>query len=128
MDRATPLSQHTARDSSLSLSIPNTVEDSAPPPASDDGNDDYDEMDDGQYFNDNDSALGGSLIGYDTQTIASYMTDYRYENGRRYHAYRDGEYWVLLSQNVDRASPNSSRDQTMNLRTNNKISHITCTS
>ena len=59
-----------------------------------DDNDNYGEMND-EYFNDNDSALGGSLIGHDTQTVASCMTDYRYENGRRYHAYRDGEYWVF---------------------------------
>jgi hypothetical protein len=45
-------------------------------------------------FDDNDSAFGGSLIGCDTDTLASYITDYRYENGRRYHAFRDGEYWV----------------------------------
>jgi len=45
-------------------------------------------------FDDSDSAFGGSLIGCDTDTLASYITDYRYENGRRYHAYRDGEYWV----------------------------------
>ena len=47
--------------------------------------------------NDNDSTYGGSLIGCDTDTLASYITDFRYENGRRYHAYRDGEYWVLPS-------------------------------
>jgi hypothetical protein len=94
MDRHSFLPQHPGHDSSLSLSTPTTAEDSAPPPAVDpydDGNEDYGEMD---VFDDNDSALGGSLIGYDTQTIASYITDYRYENGRRYHAYRDGEYWV----------------------------------
>lgn len=49
----------------------------------------------GYGFNDNDSAFGESLIGCDTDTLASYITDYRYENGRRYHAYRDGEYWVF---------------------------------
>jgi hypothetical protein len=97
MDRATPLSPHPGHDSSLSLSTPSTAEDSVPPLADETheyGNVNYEDMDDGQYFNDNDSALGGSLIGFDTQTIASYMTDYRYENGRRYHAYRDGAYWV----------------------------------
>jgi hypothetical protein len=47
-------------------------------------------------FRDTDSTYGGSLIGCDTDTLASYITDYRYENGRRYHAYRDGEYWVFL--------------------------------
>jgi hypothetical protein len=35
-----------------------------------------------------------SLLGDDTQTLASYITDYRYEHGRRYHAYKDGSYWV----------------------------------
>ncbi|KAF2400542.1 S-adenosyl-L-methionine-dependent methyltransferase [Trichodelitschia bisporula] len=34
-----------------------------------------------------------SLLGDDTMTLASYITNYRYENGRRYHAYRDGAYW-----------------------------------
>jgi hypothetical protein len=44
---------------------------------------------------DADSAYdGNSLIGDDTRSLASYITDYRYENGRRYHAYRDGAYWV----------------------------------
>lgn len=37
-----------------------------------------------------------SLIGGDTSTLASYITDYRFEHGRRYHAYRDGAYWVCL--------------------------------
>lgn len=34
-----------------------------------------------------------SLLGDDTSSLASYITDYRYEHGRRYHAYRDGAYW-----------------------------------
>jgi hypothetical protein len=34
---------------------------------------------------DNDSAYdSSSLLGDDTQTLASFITDYRYENGRRY--------------------------------------------
>jgi hypothetical protein len=37
-----------------------------------------------------------SLLGDDTTTLASYITDYRYEHGRRYHAYRDGAYWVSV--------------------------------
>src|SRR5215469_15664977 len=43
-----------------------------------------------------DSAYDGeSLVGDDTNTLASYITDHRYENGRRYHAYRDEAcaYW-----------------------------------
>ncbi|RDW89155.1 S-adenosyl-L-methionine-dependent methyltransferase-16 [Coleophoma cylindrospora] len=42
---------------------------------------------------DTDSTFGGSLLGCDTDTLASYITDYKYENGRQYHSYRDGEYW-----------------------------------
>jgi hypothetical protein len=39
-----------------------------------------------------------SLLGDDTVTLASYITDYRYEHGRRYHAYRDGAYWVSFKK------------------------------
>jgi hypothetical protein len=38
-----------------------------------------------------------SLVGEDTYTLASFITDYRYEHGRRYHAYKDGSYWVGLA-------------------------------
>jgi hypothetical protein len=48
-----------------------------------------------EYDEDMDSAYDSeSLLGDDTTTLASYITDYRYEHGRRYHAYRDGAYWV----------------------------------
>src|SRR2546421_2047833 len=43
-------------------------------------------------YNDNDSALGASVNGSYSTSLASSILDYRYENGRRYHAYRDGEY------------------------------------
>jgi hypothetical protein len=44
---------------------------------------------------DGDSAYDSeSLLGDDTRSLASYITDYRYEHGRRYHAFRDGAYWV----------------------------------
>jgi SAM-dependent methyltransferase len=42
--------------------------------------------------NDNDSALGTSISGSYSTSLASSIVDYRYENGRRYHAYREGEY------------------------------------
>jgi len=46
-------------------------------------------------YDDVDSAYGGdSMIGDDTTSLRSYITDYVYENGRRYHRYRDGAYWV----------------------------------
>lgn len=62
--------------------------------SSDAGGADFIEVDSDENGSDADSAFGGSLIGCDTDTLASYITDYRYENGRRYHAYQDGEYWV----------------------------------
>lgn len=46
-------------------------------------------------LDDADSAFGGdSFIGDETKTLSEYITEYRYEYGRRYHAYRDGAYWV----------------------------------
>jgi len=79
--------EYMPQDSALSLSSPQDFAQSA------DGDTEEDENVDGG-FDDNDSAFGGSLIGCDTDTLASYVTDYRYENGRRYHAYSDGAYWV----------------------------------
>ena len=81
------VSYPSAHDSALSLASEGP--DSA---HSDDGQVLEDDGEQDDY--DGDSAFGGSLIGCDTDTLASYITDYRYENGRRYHAYRDGEYWV----------------------------------
>jgi hypothetical protein len=44
---------------------------------------------------DADSAYdNASLVGDDTKSLASSILDYREEHGRRYHAYRDGAYWV----------------------------------
>ncbi|KAL5319373.1 hypothetical protein ACEPPN_012424 [Leptodophora sp. 'Broadleaf-Isolate-01'] len=81
------LQEYPVHDSAQSLTPHN-------PAIHDDDDDEIgDDADYGQDFNNNDSALGGSLIGCDTDTLASFITDYRYENGRRYHAYRDGEYW-----------------------------------
>lgn len=58
--------------------------------------DDYDDPDQfDDYDDDRDSAYGGdSFIGDDTKTLSCYITDYRFEYGRRYHSYRDGAYWV----------------------------------
>ena len=33
----------------------------------------------------------------DTRTLTSSIFNYRWENGRRYHAFRDGEYWYVLN-------------------------------
>lgn len=48
-----------------------------------------------EEMEDDDSAYGeDSLIGDDTVTLSTYITDYRFEYGRRYHSFRDGAYWV----------------------------------
>lgn len=53
--------------------------------------------DDADNGSDADSAFGGdSFIGDETKTLSEYITEYRFEYGRRYHAYRDGAYWVWL--------------------------------
>jgi hypothetical protein len=53
----------------------------------------YQVQDDAQY--DVDSAYDAdSIRNDDTETLASFITNYRWENGRRYHAYSDGAYWV----------------------------------
>lgn len=53
-------------------------------------------LEDMEYRDDDlDSAYGDdSFIGDDTKTLSCYITDYRFEFGRRYHSYRDGAYWV----------------------------------
>ncbi|KAL2824368.1 S-adenosyl-L-methionine-dependent methyltransferase [Aspergillus cavernicola] len=54
----------------------------------------YTSGDHDEDLTDADSAYGDdSLIGDDTKTLSTYITDYRYEFGRRYHSYRDGAYW-----------------------------------
>lgn len=58
----------------------------------------YEELEEGDEIRhyDHDSAYDGdSFRGDDTGTMESFITDYRWENGRRYHAYRDGAYWVF---------------------------------
>ncbi|KAF7865759.1 hypothetical protein EAF04_005924 [Stromatinia cepivora] len=83
-----------AHDSALELSLSESHQDesdtdTAPNTQSIENDDRQQE----EVFDDYDSAFGGSLVSCDTKTLASYITDYRYENGRRYHAYHDGEYW-----------------------------------
>ncbi|KFY66075.1 hypothetical protein V496_02217 [Pseudogymnoascus sp. VKM F-4515 (FW-2607)] len=44
-------------------------------------------------YSDGDSAYDSGSLQSDTTSLLSYITKYRYENNRRYHAYKDGEYW-----------------------------------
>jgi hypothetical protein len=53
-----------------------------------------DEDNDGAISYESDSAFdSGSLLGDETDTLASSILNHRMENGRQYHAYRDGAYW-----------------------------------
>lgn len=55
-----------------------------------------DELQD-ELYDDVDSAYDAdSVRDDDTETLASFITNYRWENGRRYHAYSDGAYWVRM--------------------------------
>lgn len=47
------------------------------------------EVDDGR---ENDSAIGDSDVSSFTTSIASSVLNYVYENGRRYHSFREGQY------------------------------------
>lgn len=40
-----------------------------------------------------DSGIEDSDLDSETTSVHSSIYRYRFENGRRYHAYRDGEYW-----------------------------------
>ncbi|KAH6723713.1 S-adenosyl-L-methionine-dependent methyltransferase [Leptodontidium sp. 2 PMI_412] len=44
-------------------------------------------------FDDDDSAYGSSVAS-SSISLASSITHYKYENGRRYHAFREGEYYL----------------------------------
>ncbi|OAF60584.1 hypothetical protein VC83_03466 [Pseudogymnoascus destructans] len=48
---------------------------------------------DDTFDEDGDSAYDSGSLQSDTTSLLSHITKYRYENNRRYHAYKDGEYW-----------------------------------
>jgi hypothetical protein len=49
--------------------------------------------DDGLGFSSDSAFDSGSLLGDETDSLASSILHHRMENGRQYHAYRDGAYW-----------------------------------
>ena len=50
---------------------------------------------DPEIIEDNDdSALGSEIDSTRSTSITSSITGYKYENGRRYHAYREGAYYL----------------------------------
>ncbi|KFY44981.1 hypothetical protein V494_01234 [Pseudogymnoascus sp. VKM F-4513 (FW-928)] len=48
---------------------------------------------DDAFDEDGDSAYDSGSFRSDTTSLLSHITKYRYENNRRYHSYKDGEYW-----------------------------------
>ncbi|KAK7191661.1 phosphoethanolamine N-methyltransferase (TAM domain methyltransferase) [Paraphaeosphaeria sporulosa] len=61
---------------------------------SDHGDDDDDDDENAPHEYVSDSGFDSeSLLGDETDTLASSIMNYRIENGRQYHAYRDGAYW-----------------------------------
>jgi hypothetical protein len=57
---------------------------------------DHTSQDDDEPLQDFQSDSGfdsGSLLGDETDSLASSILNHRMENGRQYHAYRDGAYW-----------------------------------
>jgi len=52
-----------------------------------------DDDDDGLGFSSDSAFDSGSLLGDETDSLASSILHHRMENGRQYHAYRDGAYW-----------------------------------
>lgn len=74
-----------------------TVSASAPYPLENlslDENPEVDKDDNEDALTSRDSAYDSeSLLGDDTMTLASFITECRVENGRRYHSYQDGSSW-----------------------------------
>jgi hypothetical protein len=50
---------------------------------------------------DNDSAYDSDSFISDTTSMNSEVTRYRIENGRQYHGYKDGAYWVRYAPGRD---------------------------
>jgi hypothetical protein len=65
-----------------------------------------------------DSTLGSENSSLRSVTLSSSIYDYRYENGRRYHAYRDGRYFLpndeveQVSRFLTRPLPNPAKNPT----------------
>ena len=60
--------------------------------------DDIHEIQDDTHYDADSAYDADSIRDDDTETLASFITNYRWENGRRYHAYSDGAYWVWLQK------------------------------
>lgn len=100
MDSSTPpkpsqaMGMHAhAQDSAMYLQDTEHAPQPAPYPASPESAT-VTEDDEGIVAESSDSGFdSGSLLGDGTDSLASSILNYRMENGRQYHAYRDGAYW-----------------------------------
>ncbi|KAK5994292.1 Methyltransferase [Cladobotryum mycophilum] len=66
----------------------------SPPTSAGEGVPAQDILVDEEYdLDDSDSAVDAESVVSDTTSLYSDIMRYRFENGRRYHSYRDGQYW-----------------------------------
>lgn len=129
---AFPPSRHSNSSTPIrdSNNAPTTRDSFYPATSEEDDNNDEEDLEEVGYRDDDlDSAYGGdSFIGDDTKTLSCYITDYRFEYGRRYHSYRDGAYWVCWveykqkREGVDRTgSQRRNRKRTARRRTSHVL-------
>jgi hypothetical protein len=90
----------TSQDSAVQLAEQDTAANPTPTPTHDapeppDDPQDAPNADEPPPYDDvSDSGFDSeSLLGDETDTLASSIMNYRIENGRQYHSYRDGAYW-----------------------------------
>ncbi|PYH77546.1 S-adenosyl-L-methionine-dependent methyltransferase [Aspergillus uvarum CBS 121591] len=88
MHEVHPAADFTQQTSTLPLTVPSAISQPAFPGES---HDDEAILDSGLEDDFSDYA---EELASDTTSLDSEITSYRYENGRRYHAYKDGAYWA----------------------------------
>ncbi|CAA9964486.1 S-adenosyl-L-methionine-dependent methyltransferase [Pyrenophora teres f. maculata] len=91
------ISMHIQQDSAVHLHDASRPPDSQPGPVSQNTsfNSEPSSLESGQDqgFSSDSGFDSGSLLGDETDSLASSILNHRMENGRQYHAYRDGSYW-----------------------------------
>ena len=85
-DSAVHLHLHDASQSAQSGPTPENTSSNPEPPSRESEQED-------QGFTSDSGFDSGSLLGDETDSLASSILNHRMENGRQYHAYRDGSYW-----------------------------------
>ena len=88
---------HLQQDSAVHLHLHDASPSAHPGPTRDNTSSDSEplsrESEQDQGFSSDSGFDSGSLLGDETDSLASSILNHRMENGRQYHAYRDGSYW-----------------------------------